>query len=190
MTRAAGGLALGGRPAANLNPYDGRVSSPEIKPAGAAERQWMEAKKHELFRGDIIVSRGRVHSPLELPGFVAYVDGTPMGAAVYEIRGTQCELVSLDALRQWQGIGTALLAAVEDAARSEGCERLWLITTNDNTDAIRFYQRRGYQFADVHPGAIADSRRIKPAIPELGNFGIPIRDEVEMDKRLQRAAVP
>ena len=46
------------------------------------------------------------------------------------------------------------------------------------------------RLADVHAGAIAESRRIKPAIPELGNFGIPIRDEIEMDKRLQWAAVP
>lgn len=156
----------------------------EIRAVGAVEREWLERVGNGLFHGDVIVSRGRVHRPLDLPGFVAYVEGLPQGAAIYEVRGAECELVSLDALRRWQGIGTALLAAVEDAARTAGCTRLWLITTNDNTDALRFYQRRGYRFASVHPGAIAGSRRIKPAIPEIGNHGIPIRDEIELDKPL------
>lgn len=156
----------------------------EIRPAGARERAWLDTAKDRLFHGDIIVSRGRVHRPLELPAFVAYREGEPVGAAIYEIRDNACELVSLDALRQWQGIGTALLHAVETAAAEARCETVWLITTNDNTDALRFYQRRGYRFRAVHPLAIEESRRIKPAIPEIGNYGIAIRDELELAKRL------
>ena len=44
---------------------------------------------------------------------------------------------------------------------------------------MRFYQRRGFVLAGVYPGAIEQSRRIKPQIPRVGNFGIPIRDEIE-----------
>jgi len=94
--------------------------------------------------------------------------------------------VSLDALEQWRGIGTALLAAVEEAARTAGCTRLWLITTNDNTGALRFYQRRGMVLAAMHPDAIAASRAIKPAIPAIGNHRIPIRDELELEMALDR----
>jgi hypothetical protein len=32
----------------------------------------------------------------------------------------------------------------------------------------------------VHAGAIAESRRLKPSISEVGMHGIPIRDEVEL----------
>jgi len=156
----------------------------DIRPVGPRERAWLDTVKWELFRGDIIVSRGVVHRPLELPGFVAYVDGEPVGAALHHVHGSDCELVSIDALRQWQGIGTALLAEVEDAARAAGCTRLWLITTNDNTEALRFYQRRGFALVAVHRDEIARSREIKPAIPEVGNHGIPIRDEIELEKPL------
>lgn len=59
--------------------------------------------------------------------------------------------------------------------------RLWLVTTNDNPDALRFHQRRGFRIAAVHAGAMAASRRIKPAIPEIGACGIPIGDEIELE---------
>jgi Acetyltransferase (GNAT) family len=36
-----------------------------------------------------------------------------------------------------------LLAAVAEEAVRRGARRLWLITSNDNLDALRFYQRRG-----------------------------------------------
>jgi GNAT superfamily N-acetyltransferase len=156
----------------------------EVIPVGPRERAWLESLKHELFHGEVIVSRGVVHRPLELPGFVAYVDGEPVGAAIHDIRGPACELVSIDALRRWQGIGTALLAAVEETARAAGCTRLWLITTNDNTDALRFYQRRGFVLVAVHRNEIERSRMVKPAIPELGHHGIPLRDEIELEKPL------
>ena len=44
---------------------------------------------------------------------------------------------------------------------------------------MRFYQRRGFALVRVYPGAIEQSRRIKPQIPRVGNFGIPIRDELK-----------
>ena len=84
----------------------------------------------------------------------------------------------LDSLVARQGVGTALLAAVQRAAREMTCTRLWLITTNDNVDAIRFYQRRGFVLSSIHPDALAESRKIKPQIPQIGNYGIPIRDEL------------
>ena len=71
-------------------------------------------------------------------------------------------------------------AVVADAAR-EGAKRLWLVTTNDNLDALRFYQRRGWRLSAVYPGSVVESRKIKPSIPEIGAYGIPIRDEIELE---------
>ena len=85
---------------------------------------------------------------------------------------------------QWQRVGTALITAVEQLAAGHGCTRLWLITTNDNVDALRFYQRRGFQLAVIHRHAVDDSRsRLKPEIPVTGAYGIPRRDEIELEKR-------
>jgi len=85
------------------------------------------------------------------------------------------------------GIGTALLEAVEAEARNAGCRKLWLITTNDNLDAFRFFQRRGFVVSAFRLGTMNEIRRLKPNIPEIGCYDIPVRDEIEMEKRLDLA---
>ena len=81
------------------------------------------------------------------------------------------------------GVGSALLESIEAAACFQMATRLWLITTNDNIRALRFYQRRGYRLVAVYPGAVEVARKLKPSIPELGNDGISIHDEIELEKR-------
>lgn len=152
-----------------------------IRPAENTDRPWML----EVVRGwgaDFIVSRGRKIFAAELPAFLAEdVDGEKLGLLTYEIIGDQCEIITLDAFTKFSGVGTALIQSAIDTARSAGCRRVWLITTNDNLDAIRFYQRRGFTIAAVHVNAIAPSRTLKPSIPLIGNYGIPIRDEIEFE---------
>jgi DNA-3-methyladenine glycosylase I len=89
--------------------------------------------------------------------------------------------VTLNSLREGIGIGTALLDAVREAARKSGCRRTWLITTNDNLHALRFYQKRGWRLTALHRNALDESRRLKPVIPEIGIDGIPLRDEIELE---------
>jgi protein associated with RNAse G/E len=128
-----------------------------------------------------VVSRGRLHDLDALPGFVALEDGAFAGVATYRVDGDACEVVSLDALREGSGAGRALLDAVAASARAAGCRRLWLVTTNDNTAAMRFYQRRGWRLAALHRGAVDAARALKPELPEQGADGIAIRDEVEFE---------
>lgn len=146
-----------------------------IDNATNADRAWMAERARELWSGEIVMSCGVAHRVLELPAIVARIDGERVGIATYHLGDDDCELVTIDALRPRIGVGTALLEAVRRVA---GDRRLWLITTNDNLDAIRFYQRRGLVLAAVHFNAIEQSRRVKPQIPRIGNYGIPIRDEL------------
>ena len=148
------------------------------------DRAWGAEQAQRLFGGTIVISRGRTHRPLELDGYCAFLNGARTGLATYAITGDECELVTLDSLVQWQGVGTALMREVERAAAAAGCRRLWLITTNDNIDALRFYQRRGFCLAAVHAGALEHSRKLKPAIPLTGHYGIPLTDELELHKLL------
>jgi GNAT superfamily N-acetyltransferase len=132
-----------------------------------------------------VVSRGQVHRPETLPGFVARKEGQPVGLITYRLQGGEGEIVTIDSLAENQGIGTALVEAVRQAAKAAGCTRLWLITTNDNLEALRFYQKRGFTLVRVHPQAVDDlSRPLKPEIPRLGRHGLPIRDELELELRL------
>lgn len=157
----------------------------KIRPLSDADRAWASSVLTERWGSPDIVTRGRVHRADRLPGFIALVGGEPLGLITYCISGPECEIISLDSLAEGRGIGTALLRAVEDEARRSGVRRLWLVTTNDNRRAISFYGKRGFRFAAVHAGAVRESRRLKPSIPETGMDGIPIRDEMEMEMILR-----
>ena len=61
---------------------------------------------------------------------------------------------------------------------------MWLLTTNDNLDALRLYQRHGFRLVQVHPGAVDLARQAKPSIPEVGAYGIPLRDELILERDL------
>jgi ribosomal protein S18 acetylase RimI-like enzyme len=117
----------------------------------------------------------------ESAGLVASVEDERVGLLTYEIRENECEIISLNSLREHFGVGSALLAAAKQAAQEARCRRVWLITTNDNLSAIGFYRRRGMQLKAVYPNALAQSRKIKPEIPLVGNEGIPLRDEIELE---------
>ena len=65
-------------------------------------------------------------------------------------------------------------------AAGAGCRRFWVVTTNDNVDALRFYQRRGFRLAELRTGAVDRSRQEKPQIPRTGDYGIPLHDEIDL----------
>lgn len=101
----------------------------------------------------LIVTRGRPHNTDRLPGFAARIGPVAQGLITYDIQRDQCEIVSLDSLTEKIGIGSRLIGAVKQQAIGQSCRRLWLITTNDNTLALRFYQKRGFDIAAIHLGA-------------------------------------
>lgn len=132
----------------------------------------------------MIVSRGRVHRAEQLPGFVAMEGETIVGLVTYRISAGECEIVTLDSWAENKGIGSSLLDSVIQEARSRGCSRVWLITTNDNTAAMRFYQKRSFRMCALHVDAVMEARLLKPQIPLVGCDGIPIVHEIEFDMLL------
>lgn len=128
-----------------------------------------------------VVSLGRVHDASQLPGFLAERGSERVGLITHSLVGGDCEVVTLNSFLRGQGVGSALLEAVRAKASSGGCRRLWLITTNDNTTALRFFQRRGWDIVALHRNAIFERRRLKPEIPLRGLDGIPIRHAFELE---------
>ena len=107
-----------------------------------------------------------------------------LGFLHYDARGDAWEILALDCPRSGAGAGTALIREVAQLARDAGAKRLTVATTNDNTAAMRFYQKRGFMLADVRFGAVARSRKIKPEIPALGEDGIPILHEMVFEMEI------
>jgi GNAT superfamily N-acetyltransferase len=157
------------------------VSALAVRPLAADDRGWADARLRASWGGTIMVTRGRVHDLGAAPDFVATIGGERIALATDRLAADGCELLSLDSPRKREGAGTALLAAVAGAARAAGCRRLWAISIDDNTRALRFYQRRGFRLVALHRDTVAAARLLKPSIPPLDDDDIPIRDELELE---------
>lgn len=150
-----------------------------IRPICEGDAPWVAAFTTAEWGADFVVAHGVVYHPHRLPGFVAQFGEDVVGLATYSIQERACELVTINAVYEGQGIGTALLEAVVTAANQARCTRVWLTTTNDNLRALAFYQKRRFQLAALHSGAVAAARRLKPSLPLVAPNGVPIRDELE-----------
>ena len=175
-----------------------------IRPLVREDREWVAHFLDERWGSTQIVSHGQAIYGHLLPGFVAErvvhpeedlpqtkdddateenpaVHMEKVGLLTYHVEDDTCEIMTLNSVITGEGIGTALLNELKKAAKESNIRRLWLITTNDNLAALRFWQKRDFELVAVHRGAIADARRLKPQIPITGLYGIPIRDEIELE---------
>jgi ribosomal protein S18 acetylase RimI-like enzyme len=141
------------------------------------EREWGAVEVVALSLGGLVDAS-------TLPGWLAESDGEVVGLLTYLTSGDVVDIVTINAFAGG-GVGAALVERLADDVRGRAA-RLRVTTTNDNTGALRFYQRAGFRLTALRPGAMAESRKIKPGIPELGHDGIPIRDEIELEMELSR----
>lgn len=138
----------------------------------------------QLWGSSVQVVHGTAFRPAELPGLIAERAGRLTGLITYHVAGEVMEIVTLNALKRRAGVGTLLMEAAADDARRRDCREIRLTTTNDNLDALRFYQRRGLRLVALRPGAVDRARAGKTEIPRVGDYGIPLRDEIDLARRV------
>ena len=158
--------------------------------AATADLAWAEALLESELGGRLQARRGELMDPLEGSGLVVEAGGERVGLVTWHVTVTPLAQAELRVLvtvlaARGQGIGSALLDGARAELRAAGLRRAWLVTTNDNLDALGFYQRRGWRLADLRVGAVGEARRtLKPSIAEVAANGIPIRDELELELTL------
>lgn len=152
-----------------------------IRPIDPEDRDWVRQILTDSWGEALLVVHGVVYQADQLPGLIAELDNRAAGFLTYHIDFPDFEIVSLDSLVEGRGVGTALLKGAAEQAVLEGCTRLWLVTTNDNLNALGFYQRRGFRLCALRPGEVDRSRLLKPSIPLTAANGIPIRDEIDLE---------
>ncbi|MGO1988211.1 GNAT family N-acetyltransferase [Mammaliicoccus vitulinus] len=131
---------------------------------------------------EMIISTG-TYQLSKLPGIAAYEDGQILGLITYKTYEDHVEIISLDSFLQNKGIGSKLLKSLEQTCEKKQITRITVITTNDNINALKFYQKRGYRIKQVLPNAVEKARQLKPTIPLVAENGIAIKDEIELEKR-------
>ncbi len=157
------------------------MNTVRVRDVAESDRGWIRETLVERWGALRIVTRGRLHYPDRLEGFVAEAGERPIGLLAYCQEGDAMEIVALAALVQRRGVGSSLLDAAVRRAEERGCRRLWLVTTNDNEPAHAFYEAMGFRRVAVHEGAVDGARQLKPEIPRYGIGDVEIRDEWEYE---------
>ena len=152
-----------------------------IQSLNPSDKSWVESLCKQRWGSDKVVTRGILHFVPDLPGFVAWRSGQRVGLLTYQTANEELEIVTLDSVAPNTRVGSALISKAVNLARTSNYQRVWLITTNDNTPALRFYQRKGFHIVALHRNALVKARKIKPEIPSIGIDGIPLRDEIEIE---------
>jgi GNAT superfamily N-acetyltransferase len=96
----------------------------------------------EIIKGwgsDIVVSRGKIYRAEDLEGILVYENRKIIGLGLYYIINNKCEIVLLETFIENKGIGTQIIERIKIIAKTNNCRRIWIITTNNNINAIKFY---------------------------------------------------
>lgn len=159
------------------------MESIQIRPKTAADAEWAEAfLKNQSNRAHLMASADEC---ITLPALIAEVDGEPIGLLVYQHQNDVCHIVSLNVSRKRIGVGESLLNRLEAEASAKACKKLLCVVTNDNLNALRFLQKRAFHLAELRVGAIDARRKQNPTIQLTGEHGIPLRDELILEKKLK-----
>ncbi|MEY2461653.1 MAG: hypothetical protein QOG30_3483 [Acidimicrobiaceae bacterium] len=157
----------------------GEVTVRRLEPSDAAAA---ESLLESELGGRMQARLGEVHDVLAATGFCAWDGDRPVGVATRS--GSELAALCVVADRRGSGVGAALVEAVAADAVADGHDELWLVTTNDNLDALRLYQRHGFRLTELHAGGVDRAREMKPQIPLVGKHGIPMHDELVLTRPL------
>ncbi|MEP7178103.1 MAG: GNAT family N-acetyltransferase [Pseudonocardiales bacterium] len=153
-----------------------------VRPASGEDSEFVRATIVQSWQSALVAVHEELIDATTLPALIAWRGAEPVGLATYRPcpGDSSWEVVTLHAVRTGIGAGTALLDEVARLARAAGARRIWLVTTNDNVAALRFYQRRGMDLVALHRDAVTQGRKLKPSIP-LALDGIRMRHELELE---------
>lgn len=130
--------------------------------------------------GEPLIIRGQEIFASKLPGIMAFDRGVLVGFLIYDLDSIRSEIIAFEVFEKFRGIGTKLLDKLFEITQKAGTNQVFLTTQNDNIDALRFYQKRGFIIDGIHKNTMVDARKRKPTIREFGDYGIPVRDEIDL----------
>ena len=152
-----------------------------VRPLTADDRDWVRATLVRSWSSTTVARRGDLIEARDLTGYAALIGGRRTGLVLVDVRNSDLEVVAISSNTRRQGVGHALMKKCIEQARERGCRRVWLITTNNNTAAITFYQHIGMDLSAYYRHAVRASRLLKPSIPLRDGAGVAIDHELEFE---------
>lgn len=153
----------------------------EWKRISTSDRTLVDEFIRQQWYTTTMIIRGKEVDMTQTEGFYVKEQEDIIGLITYLVSDDVLEVTSLNSLCENQGIGTRLVDAVIREAKDRKLKKILVVTTNDNINAIKFYQKRGFDMARLYHNALDISRKIKPEIPLIGDHSIPLRHEIEFE---------
>jgi GNAT superfamily N-acetyltransferase len=149
-----------------------------IRPKTNTNHKILENFMSLYWGGEPLIVHGKKYFTKDLEGYLAFNNEECIAFLLFERQQIDWEIIVFESYSKFSGIGTKLLNALFDEAKKNNCPAIHVMTTNDNLDALRFYQRRGFVLSGIYLDVVEYARSLKPSIPALGDYDIPIRDEL------------
>lgn len=132
--------------------------------------------------GDDLMMFGRTWKIDEYEAIVARGEkGEILGLGTHALQKTTILALTIDNFFEIRGVGRALLERIAEIGREKNARVLRVLTTNDNTPALRYFQKLGFRIVALYPGAIMIYRTVARNLPEIGVDNIPVRDAIELE---------
>jgi GNAT superfamily N-acetyltransferase len=153
----------------------------EVREIDTTLRDKIQPILDETWGAPLLAINGKLRDSRTMPGIAAVSGDEVLGYLLYEFHDGVCEIMVLESVAQNIGVASALIEQVKQTAKLSGVNKVIVQTSNDNTHAFRFYQRRGFTIREIRISAMDAARQLKPSIPLIGEDDIPLRDEIEFE---------
>lgn len=156
-----------------------------IRSTTPTDKYWINELIIKEWGSDFIVTaQNKRYMPKDLPGLIAVENNEKVGLLTYVIENSECRIITINSFKQNKGVGSLLLDSLKKLIKEMNLKKIIVETTNDNLNALKFYQKRGFQITTLYPNAMDQVRKIKPQTPLLGKQGIPLRDIIKLELKL------
>ncbi len=142
----------------------------------------VEERLMEEHGSKVMITPAKEYQDLSLlGGFLAFEENKLIGQILLNYENDECEIVELHTKIQGVGVGTELIKKSIEEAKGNNCKRIWVSTSNDNIDALKFYQKRMFFMCKIHENHLDKVRAKYPNIPKYGDYGIFLKDQIELE---------
>lgn len=142
------------------------------------EKDSIMAKIKTNWGSTSIVYSGMVYDLNTLKGIALKNNDIIVSILFYQVINKELNIILLESFVKRKGFGRIILQKIKEISKGNKYKRIIVTTTNDNIDAIKFYQLNEFDIIEVKFNAVDLSRKIKPEIPSVGNYGIKIKHEL------------
>ena len=133
----------------------------KVRQATTLDVDSIHSIEEQVFTHDIY-SKGMIESNIQNPTYttlVVDIDDVVVGFITVSTVLDESELlkIAVSKSKQTRGVGSLLLESVEDMLRCSGTASMFLEVRADNTSAIPFYEKHGYQKISIREKYYGDT---------------------------------